>query len=220
MDVKKNVNAKIMRNANVSEEIKGNKNIQNKEEVFTFKIKNENNSSNNIDDNNKIDNNNLKKPPLPKYNPNSSLFNSVSSYNTSSSDGQQEILKEGGEVNDEYKYKPRDIKNKNLKTLIKKGGSKENQQPLSESTICPVSDLSRQKINLDHYVNIKHGTQMNPILPKLQMMIPQNGKRKDNNINNDEKVNVSIHDSIRKSGNSLYIPKKDNGPILDIENIS
>ena len=32
----------------ISEEIKGNKNIQNKEEVFTFKIKNENNSSNKI----------------------------------------------------------------------------------------------------------------------------------------------------------------------------
>ena len=52
------------------------------------------------------------------------------------------------------------------------------------------------------------------------MMIPPNGKRKDNNINNNEKVNVSIHDSIKKSGNSLYIPKTDNGPILDIENIS
>ena len=135
-----------------------------------------NQNSNNIDDNNKFDNNNPKIPPLYKYNPNSSLSESKSSYNSTSSDGQQEILKEGGKLN--YKNK------------------------LSESSINPISDSSRLTIDKDHYLNIKAGTQIKPILPKFQRMIHQNDKRKDNSINNNEKV------------------IKDNGPILDIENIS
>ena len=70
--------------------------------------------------------------------------------------------------------------------------------------------------DFEHYINKKPGTQINPIQPRFQGIILQNGKRKDNK---NEKENVSIHNSI-KSGNSLYIPKRDNGPILDIENIS
>ena len=192
---------------------------KNKNEINTNKT-NINNNENGIKINQNSDNisdniiNNPKKPPLDNYNPNISLINSVSSYNTISSDGQQEILKDGGKINKEYKYKPGDIVNNDLNKYVKNGSNKNEKLFASSNFEFPA--LNQNRIILEHYINKKPGTQINPIQPRFQGIILQNGKRKDNK---NEKENVSIHNSI-KSGNSLYIPKRDNGPILDIENIS
>ena len=190
-----------------------NENEKNSNESSNINNINYINQNNNYNNDNLISKNNPE-IPLHVYDP--KLLISTNSNISTVSSVQQELLIGGGKLNDQHNYQLGDFANKDLQNLVKNKGLNKGQKPINESCICNFSALSQEKINTNNYLNIKPFTQINPIRPKFQKIIPQNGKKKDNIINKKEKINESVHDVDKRNGNALNIRKKDNGPILEI----
>jgi len=160
------------------------------------------------------DDNNKQHPQLRTYNPDllKSIENSGMNKSVDSCQG-VEIITKGGKVNP-------DFFNNNQSQYINNSGIDTNtQKPLSELSKT-ISYFENNKNGTVIYFDPKSKTGVNSVKPIFPKMIPQNGKKNITNISNGSYVNVSIHDSGSVQGNCIYIPRKDDQPIPDLERIT
>ena len=160
------------------------------------------------------DNTNKQHPQLHIYKPDllKSIENSGMNKSVDSCQG-VEIITKGGQVNP-------DFFNNNQSQYINNSGIDTNtQKPLSELSKT-ISYFENNKNGTVIYFDPKSKTGVNSVKPIFPKMIPQNGKKNITNISNGSYVNVSIHDSGSVQGNCIYIPRKDDQPIPDLERIT
>ena len=158
--------------------------------------------------------NNKQHPQLRTYNPDllKSIENSGMNKSVDSCQG-VEIITKGGQVNP-------DFFNNNQSQYINNSGIDTNtQKPLSELSKT-ISYFENNKNGTVIYFDPKSKTGVNSVKPIFPKMLPQNGKKNITNISNGSYVNVSIHDSGSVQGNCIYIPRKDDQPIPDLERIT
>ena len=153
----------------------------------------------------------VKAPELKKYDPKLLTSFEQSMISEGSCQGVELITKDG-------KLNP-DVCDNNLSQCINNGINTNIQKPISEISKS-ISYFDNNKNGTVLYFDPKSKTGVNSVKPILPKMISQNGKKNITNINNGSYVNVSIHDSGLMQSNCIYIPKKDNQPIPDLERIS
>ena len=166
-----------------------------------------NNINNNIEKNEDNTNNNA--PKLKQYNP--KLLESLYSKRSIESSQGEEILIQGGQINPDYKYDEEHFTNDNFKSLLKNKNSDNNQKPLAES----YSYTKNGKNEIIPIDDKKAKTVVKSVKPNFPIKNLPNW----NNSNN-SRINVSIHESGSANNSKLYIPKRDNQPISNLENIS
>ena len=164
-------------------------------------------TNNDIEKNDANINNNA--PKLKQYDP-KLLESQYSKRSVQSSYGEEILIK--GNPNPDYKFKEDDFVNDDIKKLIKNKNSDKNQKPLAES-FSYVKNKNNEIVPID---DNKAKTVVKSVKPIIPIMNFPNGK----NTNNNNRINVSIHGSGSANNSYLYIPKKDNQPISNLENIS
>ena len=153
----------------------------------------------------------VKIPELKKYD--QKLLKSIEQSMASEDSYQEvELLTKDGKLNPNFC-------DNNLSQCINNDINANTQKPISEISKS-ISYFDNNKNGTVLYFDPKSKTGVNSVKPIFPKMISQNGKKNITNISNGSYVNVSIHDSGLMQSNCIYIPKKDNQPIPDLERIS
>ena len=177
-------------------------------------MNNQINKNNNISgstlENSNIMDTNIKKPILKKYN--AKNMDSVNSMLSNDSSAGLEIITNEGIIDNEFIED--NITNNDLKNYLKKESKDSNKKPLTESF-----SFFEKNNKLQYFEDKKAKTTVKSGKLKYPKMLIPNPKKKI--LNNSSKMTISLNES-NSASKALYlhIPKNDNKPISDLENIT